>query len=55
MFHVNKDAGIRLQRRAAMLLSNIRDGCRTSQKAINTLVSGVDEVTKLYLEVLKVM
>ena len=48
-------ASLRLQEAAAKLLSDIRGDCKTSQRAINTLVSGLNNITKLYHDVLKVM
>lgn len=39
---------------AARLLSAIRECCRTSQKAVDTLVSGIHDAFKLYHDFLKV-
>lgn len=45
---------VRLQTAAADLLMKIKHSCRTSQKAVDCLVDGVNGVLKIYLEVLKV-
>lgn len=48
------DASQTLQKRAAEVLSNLKNFCRTSQTAVDRVVSGVNELTDLYLEVVKV-
>ncbi|KAK3929829.1 Queuine tRNA-ribosyltransferase [Frankliniella fusca] len=41
-----------LQREAAYVLSHIRDTCKTSQKATDAVVAGVDKLLNLFLNVL---
>ncbi|XP_034236312.1 uncharacterized protein LOC117642339 [Thrips palmi] len=47
------DAGLRLQTAAANLLAEIKGVCKTSQRAIDCLVSGIDGMIQIYLDVLK--
>jgi len=51
----NEAPAIALQDAAARLLSEIKCVCRTSQKAVDELVSGVNSMIDLYIDVLKVM
>lgn len=51
---VSAEASVRLQNAAADLLSEIKGGCKTSQKAIDNIVKGTNRLFNIYLEVLKV-
>lgn len=48
------DASHALQKRAAEVLSNLKNLSKTSQTAVDRVVSGVNELSDLYLEVVKV-
>lgn len=50
----NKDAAEKaVQLQAALLLAEVRDGCRTSQRAADQIVAGVNELTNSFLDFLK--